>query len=131
MRKSDRIRVGAPTRMRPNDWSSIEVELIDISAGGFKAACEARVLRGSIVTIDLPGLGPVEAQVTWHRAGRIGAKFLTPIDLTATPWRPAQGESLLLNLLRQRASARKEGRFADERELRQRILSALPIRTVA
>jgi hypothetical protein len=130
LRRSERIEVGETTRMRPNEWSSIEVHVLDVSRCGFKAQCEARLMRGSVISIDIPGIGPVEAQVTWHRSGTIGARFLQPIDLQASGWRPVAREAVLVRLLRERAEARADGRASDELSLRRRILSALPMQTV-
>lgn len=128
MRQSERIDVGKATRMRPNEWSSIEVHVADISACGFKARCDARLMRGSVISIDLPGVGSVEAQISWHRGDHIGARFIEPIDMASLRWRPQPQEAVLMRLLRDRAAARAEGRCGDERSLRRRIGASLPIR---
>jgi hypothetical protein len=128
VRRSERIEVDAKTRLRPNDWSSLEVRIIDLSPDGFRAECEATVLRHSLVRIDLPGLGEVEAQVSWRRRGEFGARFLAPIDVAATGIAPVPSERVLARLLVQRAGALGAGRFRQEQLLRERILSALPIR---
>jgi hypothetical protein len=131
LRLSERITVGKATRMRPNEWSSVEVLVLDVSPCGFKAQCEARLIRGSMISLDVPGLGCVEAQVSWQRGDRIGAKFLRPIDLAASGWRPMRDEAILVRLLRDRATARAEGRCGDEKKLRREILTALPMRSTA
>lgn len=128
MRRSERIEVDARTRLKPNDWSSLEVRIVDLSPEGFRAECEATVLRGSLVKVELAGLGEVEAQVSWRRRGEFGARFLAPIDLAETSIAPVASERVLARLLVQRADARSGGRFRQEQLLRERILTALPIR---
>ena len=128
MRRSERINVDETARLRPNSWSSLEVRIVDLSDSGFRAECEATMLCGSPVWVDLPGLGETEAQVTWRRCGEIGAKFVVPIDLGRCEVRPVSTETMLARLLVQRADARGSGRFRQEQALRQRILAALPMR---
>jgi hypothetical protein len=128
MRRSERIALDETARLHPNDWSSIEVRVLDVSAEGFRAECEARVIVGCAVTVEVPGIGPVEGRVSWRRAGEMGARFLAPIDLERCGWRPAPRERVLARLLVQRAAARRRGAFAEEQKLRQQILSTLPIR---
>jgi hypothetical protein len=127
LRRSERIEVDATTRLRPNDWSSLEVRLVDLSAEGFRVQCDATVLRGSLVRVALPGLGEVEAQVSWRRRGEFGARFIVPIDLGAAGIEPVPSERVLARLLVQRADALTGGRFRQEQELRERIRSALPM----
>ena len=130
MRRSERVPVDEKARLRPNGWSSIEVRLVDLSEDGFRAECEATILRGSPIRIDLPGLGETEAQVTWRRRGEIGARFIVPIDLSRAGIAAASGPAVLARLLVQRADALSSGLFAQEQELRRRILTALPMHKV-
>lgn len=128
MRRSERMAVDETARLRPNSWSSLEVRLVDLSATGFRAQCEATVLAGSAVWVDLPGIGEVEAQVSWRRLGELGARFVTPIDLAQCRLDPVSRERVLARLLVQRADARSTGRFAQEQKIREQILSTLPMR---
>ena len=128
VRKAERISLDEPARLHPNSWSSIEARLLDCSAEGFRAACEARVRVGSSVRIELPGLGPVEATVSWCRGQEFGACFLQPIDLDKADLRPMTDEMVLSRLLIQRAAAHMSGREGPEQQLRRRIRDALPMR---
>jgi hypothetical protein len=130
LRRSERINVDEKARLRPNSWSSLEVRLVDLSEAGFRAECEATILCGSPISIDLPGIGPVDAQVTWRRSGEIGAQFTVPIDLADCTARPVSSETVLARLLVQRADARSTGRFRREQLLREQILGALPMQKV-
>jgi hypothetical protein len=122
--------VDETTRLRPNGWSSLEVKLVDLSDTGFRAECEATILCGSAIRIALPGLGEIEAQVTWRRRGEIGAKFIVPIDLSRCTAAKLDDETVLARLLVERAEARSTGRFTHEQKLRRQILGALPMRRV-
>ena len=127
MRKSERMAVDETTRLRPNEWSSLEVRIVDISEAGFRAECEATILCGSPIRIDLPGLGETEAQVSWRRSGEIGAQFTVPIDLARCTVARASSEAVLARLLIRRADARSAGQFTHEQKLRREILAALPM----
>ncbi|HEX8654373.1 MAG TPA: PilZ domain-containing protein [Allosphingosinicella sp.] len=130
MRRSERMPVDETTRLRPNAWSSLEVKLVDLSDTGFRAECEATILCGSAIRIELPGLGEIEAQVTWRRRGEIGAKFIVPINLARCTAAKLDDETVLARLLVERAEARTTGRFTHEQKLRRQILAALPMRRV-
>ena len=126
-RKAERLPVDEATRLKPNDWSSIEVRMVDLSPLGFRASCEARIMPGSCVSLDIPGIGDVLAQVEWRRDNEFGARFVTPIILAACRWRFAQRRGALARLLVERAAARSAGRRDAERQLRRRILQSLPM----
>lgn len=130
MRQSERKAVDGKARLRPNSWSSLEVRIVDLSETGFRAECEARMLCGSAIWIELPGIGEIEAQLTWRRSGEIGARFMVPIDLAKCEVKEASGAAVLARLLVQRAGARFSGRFAQEQKLRQQILASLPIQRI-
>ncbi|HEY0111713.1 MAG TPA: PilZ domain-containing protein [Allosphingosinicella sp.] len=126
-RRAERRRLDAQARLSPNSWSTVTVKMIDLSSGGFRAECEARVPAGSGVSIEIEGIGAVEAQVEWQRRGEIGARFLQPVELDRCLWPLQESESTLARLLVQRAAARNSGRSMAEADLRRRILKSLPI----
>ena len=130
MRRRERVPVDEKARLRPNGWSSLEVRIVDLSEDGFRAECEATILCGSPIRIELPGLGETEAQVTWRRGGEIGARFIVPIDLGRCEIAKASETAVLARLLVQRADALSSGLYRQEQELRRRILAALPIQKV-
>jgi hypothetical protein len=130
-RKVERLSVDEATRMKPNDWSSTEVRMVDLSPLGFRASCEARIIPGSCVSLDIPGIGEVLAQVEWRREDEFGARFVAPIELAACRWRFAQRRGALARLLIERAAARRAGRSDAERQLRRQILGALTMQTDA
>lgn len=129
-RRAERRAVDAPARLRPNSWSSLEVQMLDLSEVGFRAACEARMQVGGCVTLDVPGIGAVDAQVEWQRSGEFGARFLIELDLDRCGWTLRQRHEALAQLLVERARATKAGRSGAEAQLRNQILSALPMQRV-
>ena len=127
-RRAERRALDEAARLRPNSWSSVEIRMADISELGFRAACEARLPVGGPVTLDVPGIGAVDAQVEWQRGGEFGARFLTPLPLDRCGWTMGEGAATLAQLLYQRAAAHQVGRHDADAVLRRRILSALPVR---
>ena len=92
-RKSGRTAVAAGrTRLRPRNWYSVEVTICDVSTTGFKAECPEAVRIGSYVSLDVPGVGPVNAQVRWQLGGRMGGMFVDPISLHRCEWTAVPAE---------------------------------------
>ena len=127
-RRAERLALDESTRLRPNSWSSLEVRVLDVSPLGFRADCDAHLRPGSAVTLEIPGIGPVEAQVEWQRGNQFGARFFAPIDLDRCEWMPGDRSNPLAQLLVQRALARAAGRGSAETQIRRRILESLPVR---
>ena len=90
-RRSHRVTLQAVTNLRSSDERAVEVMVCDLSTSGFMAECMRPVLIGSYVSLDLPGIGPVNAQVRWQVGGRMGGKFLDPISLMRCDWTSPQG----------------------------------------
>jgi hypothetical protein len=127
-RRAERLAVDESTRLKPNSWSSLEIHVLDLSPLGFRAECEARLQAGSAVTLEIPGIGSVEAQVEWQRGSQFGARFFVPIDLDHCEWMLGGESNPLAQLLVQRALARAVGRGSAEAQIRRRILESLPMR---
>ncbi|HEV2746098.1 MAG TPA: hypothetical protein VGW34_02220 [Allosphingosinicella sp.] len=89
-RRAQRTKVLSKTQLRHQNWYSVEVKLRDISQCGFMAECHDPVQIGSYVALDVPGIGPVRAQVRWQIGGRMGGKFLDPISLNRCDWSAVQ-----------------------------------------
>jgi hypothetical protein len=126
-RQAERLPLDAETRLRPNSWSSLQIKMLDLSASGFRAECEARVKRGSSVSLDVPGIGAVDAQVEWQRGDQFGARFFAPIELKSCQWAFRERHPTLARLLVERAAAQRAGRGGAEGQIRRKILSALPM----
>ena len=76
----------AQVSLSPRDLYNIEINVRNVSAAGFMAECAAPVRIGSYVTLDIPGVGPVEAQVRWQIGMKMGGMFLDPISLGRCEW---------------------------------------------
>lgn len=85
-RRADRTAVESTAQLHHQNWYSVEVKVQDISKCGFMAECADSVRIGSYVSLDVPGIGPVRAQVRWQIGGRMGGMFLDPISLNRCEW---------------------------------------------
>lgn len=122
------IALDEQVRLHPNEWSSVEARVIECSEAGFRAISDALVRVGFLVRLEVPGVGPVEAHVSWRRGNQFGATFVAPLDLTRTGFRPIKKEAVLARLLIERAAAQVKGSAVEERALRRQILEGLPVR---
>lgn len=89
-RRSVRVKLAQVADLRGND-AQMAVTVCDLSTAGFMAECLRPVLIGSYVALDLPGIGPVRAQIRWQLGGRLGAKFLEPVSIYKCDWMAARG----------------------------------------
>jgi len=126
----NRLALDEPARLAPNDWSNVEIRMLECTATGFRASSELNIRRCAIVTLEVPGIGSVRAYVTWRRADQFAAAFFEPIDLSKARFMPLNGEIVLARLLRERAKAHAAGRSEEERDLRGRIRQILPMKPV-
>ena len=91
-RRTARTPVSASAKMRPQDWYSVEVKVRDLSSSGFMAECPQPVRIGGYVSLDVPGIGQVDAQVRWQVGGRMGGLFVNPISLARCEWVAVKAE---------------------------------------
>jgi hypothetical protein len=54
----------------------LQTTIWNLSDGGFMAECEEKLPIGSVVAIEIPGRGPVRAEVRWALGWRFGAMIL-------------------------------------------------------
>jgi len=85
-RRDERVPVATRTQLRGENWYNVEIRIRDVSQRGFLAECGDQVLIGSHVSLDIPGIGPVFAQVRWQIGGRMGGMFQDPISLNQCEW---------------------------------------------
>ena len=88
-RRSPRTRVLGTAALRQQNDYAVEVRIRDVSTEGFMAECPDPVRIGSYVAIEVPGIGPVQAQVRWQLADRMGGQFVDPISLSECQWTAA------------------------------------------
>jgi hypothetical protein len=85
-RQAPRTAIDRPARLRLNEWSRLLVEVTNISRDGFSATADALPRAGAYVTLEVPGIGRVEARVVWCEERRFGARFIRPLDLRLCGW---------------------------------------------
>jgi hypothetical protein len=93
-RRSDRIAVAGETvSLSPQDLYAVEIRVRNVSSAGFMADCAEPVMIGSYVSLDVPGIGSVQAQVRWQIGPRMGGMFLDPISLARCEWTAEKAEA--------------------------------------
>ena len=85
-RRTARVAVDEPASLTPSDRYKVEIKVRDVSAAGFMAECAQPVLIGSNILLEIPGVGPVHAQVRWQLGNKMGGMFLDPISLARCEW---------------------------------------------
>ena len=93
-RRSDRLPVDRAARLNRQDLYHVEIKVRDVSTAGFMAECAQSVRIGSYVSLDIPGIGPVHAQVRWQIGTRMGGMFLDPISLARCDWVGEKAEAV-------------------------------------
>lgn len=83
-RGSARLPIDDSTELRHR--YTIEIRVRDVSTRGFMAECVEAVAIGSHVSLDIPGIGDVRAQVRWQIGTKMGGMFLDPISLEQCEW---------------------------------------------
>lgn len=82
-----------PASLTPQNLYNVEIKVQDLSTGGFMAECAEPVRIGSYVSLDIPGIGPVQAQVRWQIGLKMGGMFLDPISLSRCEWTAVKAEA--------------------------------------
>ena len=69
------------TRATSQAGDAVQLQIVNVSACGFMARCEAELTAGESISVRLPVIGDVSAEVRWSLGGRIGCQFDRMIDL--------------------------------------------------
>lgn len=85
-RRTKRVDLDQAASLSPQNWYNVEVNVRNLSTAGFMAECAESVRIGSYVSLEVPGIGPVHAQVRWQIGNRMGGMFLDPISLSRCEW---------------------------------------------
>ena len=92
-RKAARTPLSTQANLRHRSDYSVEVRVCDVSTGGFMAECKEPVRIGSYVSLEVPGVGAVHAQVRWQLGNRMGGMFLDPLSLNRCEWTAVRTEA--------------------------------------
>ena len=93
-RRAARVAVcGGAASLNPDHLYAVEIKVRNLSTAGFMAECAEPVRIGSNVSLDIPGIGAVEAQVRWQIGTTMGGMFLDPISLAQCEWTAVKAEA--------------------------------------
>ena len=79
--------------LSPRELYTVEIKVRNLSTAGFMAECAEPIRIGSYVSLDIPGIGPVQAQVRWQIGLKMGGMFLDPISLARCEWTAEKAEA--------------------------------------
>ena len=85
-RRTPRVAVDGASSLHAQSRYVVEVKVRNVSTSGFMAECASPVRIGSYVALEVPGIGPVHAQVRWQIGAQMGGMFLDPSSLTRCEW---------------------------------------------
>ncbi|HEU0044850.1 PilZ domain-containing protein [Sphingomonas sp.] len=68
------------TRAAHTDGRLLPIVIVNTSVGGLMARCEASCEQGDRLRIDLPIVGALPVEVRWSLGGRIGCRFVQPMQ---------------------------------------------------
>lgn len=80
-RESEREEVFYRTRASAPGLGNFPVQLVNISANGFMIRTDTDVAIGDRLSLRLPVVGEVQAEVRWALGGRVGCQFARMIGL--------------------------------------------------
>jgi hypothetical protein len=78
-RSAERRATEAPSTMRADGYTPVDVVVLDISRSGVRIQTDAALDIGQEITIGLAGAGVTHAFVAWARNGEYGCAFERPI----------------------------------------------------
>ncbi len=81
-RREPRQTVFLRTRIRQVNGQDASVTIVNVSPRGFMARSDAEHADGDLVSVRLPLIGLLDAEVRWALGGRIGCRLMHPIALT-------------------------------------------------
>lgn len=79
--RKDRNRVGVDALVLRDDGARVKVRLTNVSDEGCRLESDETFRIGELVSIGLPRMGNVRAQVRWALAGSAGTQFLDDGDI--------------------------------------------------
>ena len=93
-RKAERRIVNLAAALREAGATTMPVQVLDISAGGYKIQTDAKLEEGSEVWLKVPGFEARRSRVVWTKENEAGCEFeseLHPAELEALVTPPRRG----------------------------------------
>ena len=78
-RAAERRRVTISARVREAGTTGIDIDVVDLSATGFRFESLYGFALGARVFLSLPTLSPLEAVVAWRSGPAYGCQFIRPL----------------------------------------------------
>ena len=66
-----------PALVRLDDGTTSQAIVVDASKGGMRLVCDAPVVKGSLITVDLQKIGRYSCEVRWKTGCSFGVMFLS------------------------------------------------------
>lgn len=82
-RSEPRDEVHHRTRATRQDGTPVELVIVNISARGLMARCDAPFDMGDRIGVKLPAIGSITAEIRWSLGGRIGCQLDETIPLAS------------------------------------------------
>ena len=79
--RSTRVRTSIPAVLVDSDGGELEVEVTDLSSGGFRLRAGEPLVAGEEVRLRVPRYGAFRAQIQWVEGNDAGGRFLEPVTL--------------------------------------------------
>lgn len=73
-----RVAVAFEAALIEPDGCAVPVTVLDVSSSGFRITCNAELIVGEEVHLQLPRSAPVRATICWTRGDEAGGIFLDP-----------------------------------------------------
>jgi hypothetical protein len=80
-REAAREEVFYRTRCTSPAHGAVQIQIVNISALGFMARTEGDFAVGDVVSVRMPVVGTIQAEIRWSLGGRIGGQFEHMIEL--------------------------------------------------
>lgn len=78
-RNAPRRRVRIRALVRESGSSRVDIDVVDLSATGFRFESYYRFAPGTRVFLSIPSLQPLEAIVAWQGGSAYGCQFVRPL----------------------------------------------------
>ena len=78
-RAAERRRVSLRALVREAGSARIDIDMVDLSATGFRFECFYGFAVGARVFLTIPTLQPLEAVVAWRGGSQFGCRFVKPM----------------------------------------------------
>lgn len=82
VRSEPRDEVYHRARAMRRDGTALPLTVVNLSPGGLMARCDEGLGAGDRITVSLPAVGLVRAEVRWALGGRIGCQLDSAIPST-------------------------------------------------